>query len=350
MENETTVTDCPGDVFILGAGFSKAVSSSMPVLAELSTMVREKIQRADQKANLGFSENIELWLTYLSESHPWLSESANLRNRALFLEASQAVRDCLEECSNRSQAELAPSWFDELLAHWHNSKATVLTLNYDTLVEKRALEVYHQRSESLVGDPATWPYFYAAPVTPITLLNGVADASVRWPPSVPSFTLLKLHGSLNWFYSGRTDYRGEEIYCSPVYPEGTQLSWGSWKRRAAAAQRHRVPLIMPPLANKNPLFQHELIRAQWERAAAELRSARRIFCIGYSLPSSDLTMRFLLQSDATQDIRSVFVVNTDPGAGDHFKQVLSGQYLVETEFCGAEAVLRATDFVCGHSR
>ena len=73
------------DVFILGAGFSKAVFEEMPTLAELSSQVLEKMPQL-QPIHRMFPNNVEMWLTYLSQNHPWLRESEALRNKANLLE------------------------------------------------------------------------------------------------------------------------------------------------------------------------------------------------------------------------------------------------------------------------
>jgi hypothetical protein len=72
------------DVFILGAGFSKAVSSRMPLMNDLSRMVEEDLPAAERKRqSLG---NFESYLNYLALDHPWHSEAENLRNSALSLD------------------------------------------------------------------------------------------------------------------------------------------------------------------------------------------------------------------------------------------------------------------------
>ena len=55
------------DVFVLGAGFSKAISAEMPTIHELSSAVMPHIKRhdsdlAERLAKLG--HNVELWMTY----------------------------------------------------------------------------------------------------------------------------------------------------------------------------------------------------------------------------------------------------------------------------------------------
>ena len=74
------------DVFILGAGFSKAIYGDMPTLVELSERVREgllekKFRLPVEIDNMG--DNIEAWMSYLSQRQPWLKEHENDYNRSL---------------------------------------------------------------------------------------------------------------------------------------------------------------------------------------------------------------------------------------------------------------------------
>ena len=54
-----------GDVFLLGAGFSKAISHEMPLLRELSDQVRDTEFEVGPSHSV-LSGNLEIWLSYLS--------------------------------------------------------------------------------------------------------------------------------------------------------------------------------------------------------------------------------------------------------------------------------------------
>jgi hypothetical protein len=97
---------------------------------------------------------------------------------------------------------------------------------------------------------------------------------------------------VNWYYSGAENPIGEPIYYDDSYhwalPDGdpSQTPLGD-----------KVPFIVPPTTEKVAYFQHETIRSLWAEAGAALRQARRVFCIGYSLPEADMTMQFLLHGN-----------------------------------------------------
>src|SRR4051794_35227749 len=78
------------DVFLLGAGFSRAIGEAMPLTNGLTDAVREELSAhvpAQDFANVPYiNSDFEKALSYLNESQPWLNEADRLRNRALFFD------------------------------------------------------------------------------------------------------------------------------------------------------------------------------------------------------------------------------------------------------------------------
>jgi hypothetical protein len=325
------------DLFLLGAGFSKAICLEMPVLTELSEKVRERREIRDNPHladTLVLADNIELWLTYLSQRQPWLSEAETLRNRAQLLELSRAIGETINECMIKVLHEACPDWLRKLVLWWNQKGAVVLTLNYDTLVERAA----SMRDDDAFTPPPI-PTDRWTPIYPTSLLHvPIARGMVGGAYVEARFRLFKLHGSINWLYSGSHSHFGETIYhigpyqwWHPALPvpeanvdaldtERAQMEWA----------RKKVPLIIPPVAEKVPYFQHEVLQGVWSDAAEALENARRIFCVGYSLPETDLTMRLLLQTRHPQQRVPFYVVNRDGEVREHFNDILAADY--ETDF------------------
>jgi hypothetical protein len=127
-------------VYLLGSGFSKAVSNEMPLTRDLSDAVQERLIADDlppiPKADTPVANDFEQWLSYLIETPPWLSEGEQARNRGAFLDVSKAVHDVLSE---RQDAAVmhgdCPPWLAKLVDYWQKTAATVITFNYDCFVE-----------------------------------------------------------------------------------------------------------------------------------------------------------------------------------------------------------------------
>ena len=310
------------EVFLLGAGFSNAISKHMPILTKLSRKVRSRTSpSADAPIWDMFEDDLEMWLTYLSQSHPWLSESENLRNRALFLDLSRSIADELEECEHLAIQSSPPDWLSNLICWWHERKTAIITLNYDTLIERAAATTSH--------------HLHCSQLYPITLTPAAhREAAVSASEREPSFRLFKLHGSVNWFYSGSTTFYGETLYYVPIplHPVDTN--------HYRETVKDKVPLIVPPLTEKSVYFQHETIRTLWAQAAAALREATCVFCLGCSLTRTDISLRFFLQANAPQGKVPFFIVNLPPSEiASHFRASLPN-YDVRDQFVASDPIPR----------
>jgi hypothetical protein len=83
-----------GDVFLLGAGFSKAVSTEMPITSELGRAALGLYKLKDSispEIRRLIEEDFENALVFLASDKPWLPESENLRHKALFLDLTKRL-------------------------------------------------------------------------------------------------------------------------------------------------------------------------------------------------------------------------------------------------------------------
>lgn len=314
--------------YILGAGFSKAINDNMPTMPQLSQHVVEKIPidrlRQISGASL-FRHDFEAWLTYLSTEQPWLKQSENLRNQAAFFEIAEAVSEVIEKIQNLVFKARIPPWLTTLAHHWDQDSASVITFNYDSLVEAAAQEVL----------PGAGGMKHGASVYPVALTplssrvpsQGLSSGTQRRL----AFRLLKLHGSVNWFYSGHDAPHGDTVYLR----EGTQ----TWKpQRILAHSREEAeegvlldksPLIVPPTAMKTMFYGNDILRAQWRLAAQAISEVDELHIIGYSAPEGDLLVRALISTNFKG--RRIVVVNPQEGVGDHLRSFLPAETHVSVE-------------------
>jgi hypothetical protein len=308
------------DVFILGAGFSKALSAEMPLTSDLRDDIFSDPTYADSLEADLWENNFEMLLTYLSQPHPWLPEKESLRNRAAFLDLSSAIQTHLLRRIGKATQDIAnqdTAWMQHLFSCWKASRARVITLNYDTLIE------------ILCGDDKTNTCdFYPVDMKTLVMNGGSFTRS-------STFSLFKLHGSINWFYSGHDSASGEDIYAT-VYKGGLDGFFKTDLRWQYSQLKHKVPLIIPPVLDKGLYFKNVSLRSTWEQALLALREADRIFCLGYSLPESDVTMRFFLQGELKRNT-PFYVVNRDANALAHFQKLLP-KYNFKESFFGEASV------------
>jgi hypothetical protein len=295
------------DVFLVGAGFSKAISPEMPTLQELSEAV--SLPRAEGSAPSEAQEtDFESALTFLAQDQPWLTPGENLRNRASFLEASKQIAGHLSEMQARALNSSPPTWLLKLVQWWMDTGCTVITTNYDVLIERAIKELLREEGDHLS--------LYSVPIArALSRLGTVFGGDVIGP-----FGLLKLHGSLNWYYSGRESYFGEPIFDAEI-PTGWNTSHSVTEVQRAVSDK--TPLVIPPTFGKSSFFQSETVLTIWQNAWRAVTEVDRLICVGYSLPSSDLNMVHLLRGVSFRQ-GQVVVVNRNADALDHYRKLLPG--------------------------
>lgn len=251
-------------VYVLGSGFSRAVSqavpdaSKMPTLKELSQAVLDDLDAKGRPPIPGrdtpVANDFEQWLSYLIESPPWLTASEQQRNRAAFLDVSQAVHDVLEERQMVTVRDSGayPDWLAQLVNYWEENDATVITFNYDQLVELAWL--VHGAGEE---DDST--DLHPVPIAALETRAGgsrqAGEGLYRIGRESPKgLRLLKLHGSLGWYYSGVDGPPNDTIYDWGL----TGSEWGVGgilpvdPERAPLMTADLQPMIVPPAAIKSP--------------------------------------------------------------------------------------------------
>lgn len=246
------------DVFILGAGFSIAAHEAYPSTDQLGTKALRKVR---ERNRLGLNldrlpENFknsqfEIWLAQISEDQPYLSTSENLRNRAIFLELTYAIREVILEAENNTKRVL-PEWLSQFRDICRYRHSQILTLNYDTLVDATA------------GN------------------YEISYGSIQ-------LDVLKLHGSISkWWVS--TDPTGGTIQEIPLTdPDGRLIT-----------PRGLEPFIIPPISVKSEFYRNPKVRELWTAAYDALVGADRVLIIGYSFPSADSSIAGLIQNSLSR--------------------------------------------------
>jgi hypothetical protein len=245
-------------VFVLGAGFSRAISETMPVTAQLRRGLEARL-------HVPVPENVEGWLSYLSSPQPFLDQAANLRNLAMYHEASRHIAETVRAASLKVRKDSEPPpWLLDFTAMVNASGAGIITFNYDDLLERCD-----------------------------------RDIAFTTGRSGPQRRLLKLHGSIteSWDPQERGSFDGPDGRASgPHWQEDRPgpyrwLEHGRWE-----------PFIVPPVQEKSQLYDIAELRDRWRKAAELLRRASSIILLGYSLPPQDFSTHELITRAATAGV------------------------------------------------
>lgn len=275
--------------------------------------------------------DLEQMLSYLSDRQPWLDAAQVLLNRAAFLDVSRAIGDILRE---RQLAAVnsagVPPWLEALVAYWNRCESDVITFNYDALVETAAVQ----------HGIRPWNAVYPVPV----VRAAARTTAVIGGDPVQTFSLLKLHGSVTWHWSGVDSNPSDLIYDAGVRGGWSVDGLGSpFEPGLDQLVADKVPMIVPPTATKSSFYDNATLRSQWQLAAKALRAAEELVIIGYSLPESDAVVRSLMRTE----FRGLRVVIVDVGSSVIARaQSLFGNRVVE-DFCDRpDAVDSFVTFAC----
>ena len=134
----------------------------------------------------------------------------------------------------------------------------------------------------------------------------------------------------------------------PLLQELSSEGWGddpSVEKDSKEAVSDKVPLIVPPMTEKIGFFQHESLKRIWTQALSSLRTAGRLFIIGYSLPMTDLAVRLFLHDGARDGKKELYIVNRDSSVIDRYTELLGNAFNIKDEFVGDNAIERFVEKV-----
>jgi hypothetical protein len=165
---------------------------------------------------------------------------------------------------------------------------TVITLNYDTLLEDALHDQNIKFSYGVSTNKHKKVFFDAS-------AKCVTDTSEK-PDALP---VLKLHGSVNW---GGVRDDGERLDVFGNYAD---------VRRAES-----YPVLIPPTWRK--VFGGALTQV-WGQARQAISQATRIIVIGFSIPPTDTHFKYLLAAGLRENIslKQVYFINPDEHLKDH---------------------------------
>lgn len=269
-------------IYVVGAGFSRAVSPHMPVTDELGALVKEQLNGAVEM-NLRPGQTFEEWFTLQTTSLPFLEGHRNARRLADAERVVAQIAEILDERTEMATVSNPPLWLQQIIAIWDAERATVITFNYDTLIE-RAINTSPIPVIDQTGEPDLRRGDHVAfPAPNATTPQYFSDFFIPVPGE--TLQLIKLHGSLNWYWksgdpTGATLVRLRETRKYDQESAATTLEDPSG---IETLDRY----LIPPLTSKDGYYSSYLAGTLWRTARKRLEASTSVTFIGYSLPLED---------------------------------------------------------------
>ena len=195
----------------------------------------------------------------------------------------------------------------------NNSNVSVLTMNYDTLLEQAFEDFYQQkgyidyRIHFMNYEP------YARGVHKLTKWINATDPVIVTGNNIPvPIKIIKIHGSLNWKYCNccnqvlitpwdRKIDLNKGKFLGYTYPDNERYEY-----KCPLDNTEFNTLIVPPTYLKT--LVHPIISQLLREASREIRSTKRIVFLGYSLSNSDIHIKALFKKHI-QKGTDIIVIN-----------------------------------------
>jgi hypothetical protein len=301
------VRDLPGTLPPLDTDFftqAQRLSTAKP-----KSLVADLVRNAVKTFGTNFSLSMEGFFTQIEHlSHVF--EDYRFRGRpkrnpypGVRQQFLQVLAALLDEAVGR-----APNCeYHAKLVRALSPRDTILSFNYDWLIDVSVRDHGEGKWNPRIG-------YGVRTYQKGVLGQGTAYwASERKPYPRRSITLLKMHGSMNWFPV-------------PTQDAGRRLRLRQrWWHQKGNLQFE----IAPPEWNKP--IRSGIYQKVWRRARAALKTAKALLFIGYSLPATDLPAQALLRVDvglkprAAPPLDLLVLVNPDHAARSRIRAVLSGR-------------------------
>jgi hypothetical protein len=319
------MTENGNTVYIIGAGFSAGLG--YPVTSNLLIEVWSRLSRIYQKRltkviafhHPNFNSERATSFPYIETLLTQISVNLEMFKSSRITEGTFTKADLLDVRAElltqvaRWFHDLYPpaseiAWLANVAERMRDDNATVISFNWDLVLDQK-------------------------------LFDEVSAANYGLAPKQSGPTLLKPHGSLNWYEADQINKispeKRIELQAETVdYPavEAFLLP----RHIISKAGRRYTPLIVPPTYIKD--FSRPISVKLWRKCTAALSSAKRIYVLGYSLPEADMQAQFIfrcgfhnqrdgmIESGGRRSIASgpaqVTVVNPDSAAARRLESVV----------------------------
>lgn len=324
-------------VYFLGAGASKASDFKLPTMSEFFTeedfkqdkypALHKFIGRVFPKVS--FKDlNLEEVITRLELSidrfgafgehpEPYLYEARREFDRYVYKRLSYKPVNGNHKCQTH-----------EVLLRQMNDKDSIITLNYDLIVDYTLFAI-SKGTSGQVQENSLLGRMYGLLGRGISAWSG-GDLSLH-PSYAGMGYYLKLHGSIDWLYCPYPQCGNHQVFYPNSVDGGMPLSPGA---PCLLCGSPVVSVIIPPTMNKT-FIEYPKLGLLWTLAWKEIRAAERLVLIGMSLPESDYYLKWLINSaiSAREKPPLVMVVNSDKEVCEKIKKLVGESPEYHGDFC-----------------
>ncbi len=314
-------------ILVLGAGFTRAFFPNAPLLVDdfgLSHFTAKyagfphasRLMKAEARRQPDGLVDIERFLSRLESTMP---HDAGALDELAALSTDLTTR-LHERVREGTRGQVDPPELGAFARYVVDLDINCITFNYDDVLDYALWDYGKIEADSSVSDQRFWHWDTGYG---FVCRSGASIVTAVDPVIRPStMRLLKLHGSLNW----RTVLGSRE---QPA--PGAVYHWGDRERLRfgigdvdpndidlrTQALLDPTPVTIAPVLSKDRFLRRPLFGYLWQEAFRQLRKAREVVFVGYSMPVGDANARILFQESLEHlGPTGIQVVNLADSQGD----------------------------------
>lgn len=203
----------------------------------------------------------------------------------------------------------------------------IVTFNQDIQIEKILHRLQQTAKYERFGTIFNFPFCYYWPDASTSITSpGRGDLFEEGNLGLGGTTVLKLHGSLNWYSTHKsTKVKPQWMFRSNRTIHITRRQTIDPEMKLHARRRMpTLPVIVPPVTHKSSIL-HNSLKPVWSRAETELKQADEVVIFGYSCPTMDFESSNLIQRSlkANRKYRSLSIIDPDPGVLSRYAELVN---------------------------
>lgn len=324
-------------VFFIGAGFTKAIAETAPTGAEFLTKafnengpfssdkkiqhIKSFVEENYYPLNNDIIPSIEDLLSLIDytiqrnealSSNYLLDDVIRIRNELIYL-IGKVIKDSLEN-NNRDKLLISREFIRKILEFRNkNNEVTIISTNYDIILDNSLIDVCKSCNYgALLRHCIHWNHN----IEEINEVNGHKTwGGGNIVINKGDIPLLKIHGSLNWFYCPKCD----EIDLTVKNKGATILADTQSKFICdnKFCTSFYKPLLVTPTMLK--VYNNSFLKKIWDMSDSAISKADRLVFIGYSLPEADYHIRSLISKSLIKNanIDEILVIEKKPKKENH---------------------------------